>query len=407
MDVRITPKKLSGKVKAKPSKSQAHRIIFASALSFGQKTIIHNIEFSKDIEATASCVSKFGVECSYDKDTKTLTVDSNLSVAKDTVFDCFESGSTMRFLLGVSSALGIKATFVGHGKLPTRPFDDLANTMSDNGVKFSNTDKMPFSVKGRLKSGIYTLPGNVSSQFITSLLLALPILDGDSEIVLTTKLESKPYVDMTIDVLKKFSVNIEQTQKGYFIKGGQAYKSQGEYTVEGDYSNAGFWVCANALGSQIEIDGLCDGSLQGDKAVVDICESYKQSIDLSIDAVDIPDLVPVLAVTACGRTNITKFDNVSRLRIKECDRLDATTKLINALGGQACFDDNSLTVVGTGKLKGGEIDSFNDHRIAMAAAVGATICTEAVTIKDAGAVSKSYPDFFEDYNNSGGHADVI
>ncbi len=407
MDIKITPKKLCGTVKAKPSKSQAHRIIFASALSFGHTTTIRNIDFSKDIEATVSCVSKFGVECSYDKNSKTLTVDSNLNVAKDTVFDCNESGSTMRFLLAVAGALGVEATFVGHGKLPTRPFDDLARTMSENGVEFSNTDKMPFRTKGKLKSGRYTLPGNVSSQFVTSLLFALPLLNGDSEIVLTTKLESKPYVDMTVDVLKKFCVNIEQIESGYFVKGGQPYKSQGEYTVEGDFSNAGFWICANTLGSQVEIGGLNKNSLQGDKAVVEICESYKQKGDIVIDATDIPDLVPVLAVTACNRTYITKFENVARLRIKECDRLDATTKLITALGGKAYFDENSLTVVGKGKLRGGVVDSFNDHRIAMAAAVGATICTEAVTIKDAQAVTKSYPDFFQDYNKLGGQADVI
>ncbi len=407
MDVKITPKKLCGKVMAKPSKSQAHRIIFASALSFGQTTTIRNVEFSKDIEATVSCVSKFGVVCDYDKQTKTLNIDSKFNLGEDITFDCNESGSTMRFLLSVASALGIEATFVGHGKLPTRPFDDLANTMIQNGVEFSNTDKMPFRTKGKLKSGRYTLPGNVSSQFVTSLLFALPLLNGDSEIVLTTKLESKPYVDMTIDVLKQFSVDIEQTQNGYFVKGGQTYKSQGDYTVEGDYSNAGFWVCANTLGSQIEIDGLNENSLQGDKAVIEICKSYKQNNDLIIDATDIPDLVPVLAVTACNRTYITKFQNVARLRIKECDRLDATTKLITALGGQAYFDENNLTVVGKGTLQGGVVDSFNDHRIAMAAAIGAIICTEAVTIKDAQAVSKSYPQFFEDYNKLGGNADVI
>ena len=257
-----------------------------------------------------------------------------------------------------------------------------------------SADNLPIKVLGQLHPGVFRVPGNISSQFISGLLFALPLLDGDSEIVIEAKRESVGYIDMTLDTLRSFSINIEETPSGYKIKGPQKYIEPDSPRVQGDWSNAAFFLCAGALGGETDITGLISVRGNGLRGI-------------KIDISQCPDLFPTLAATACAALGDTIFTNAARLRIKESDRIEAVEKMINSLGGFAESTEDSLTVRGTGTLHGGEVDSFNDHRIVMAAAIAACICENPVIIHDVQAVNKSYPNFFEDYRKLGGKADVI
>lgn len=380
MDIKITPSHLEGTVCAPPSKSHAHRLMVALALSGHE--IPKSFCTSADTKATRNALSELH------------------NGGKP---DCGESGTTLRFLLPVAAALGANVTFTGHGRLPERPMAALTNTLRENGAKIS-ADNLPISVSGKLRPGTFTVPGFISSQFISGLLFALPLLDNDSEIIIEGKRESAGYIDMTLKTLSDFSIKIKKTDCGFKIKGNQKYIKPEYCPVEGDWSNAAFFICMNELGNDVIVTGLDKSSLQCDRAVLEILGSLgKGEIDIS----QCPDLFPVLAVTACGTVGDTKFVNAERLRIKESDRIAAVEEMINALGGNAESTESTLTVHGTGRLSGGEIDSANDHRIVMAATTAACICSEPVIIHGAQAVEKSYPDFFEDYKTLGGKADVI
>ena len=296
----------------------------------------------------------------------------------------------------------------------------LNNALRENGAVIS-ADNLPIKVSGQLHPGVFRVPGNISSQFISGLLFALPLLDGDSEIVIEGKRESVGYIDMTLDTLRSFSINIEETQSGYKIKGPQKYLEPDSPRVQGDWSNAAFFLCAGALGGETDITGLSPDSRQSDRAIVSILKDFGADVKcgdmisvrgnglrgIKIDISQCPDLFPTLAATACAALGDTIFTNAARLRIKESDRIEAVEKMINSLGGFAESTEDSLTVRGTGTLPGGEVDSFNDHRIVMATAIAACICENPVIIHDAQAVNKSYPNFFEDYRKLGGKADVI
>lgn len=397
MDIIITPGKLRGTLEAPPSKSHAHRLMTAVALA-GKKTS-ESLCTSEDTRATFRCLNK---------------------LHDGGILDCGESGTTLRFLLPVASALGINAEFIGHGRLPERPMSALNNALRENGAVIS-ADNLPIKVSGQLHPGVFRVPGNISSQFISGLLFALPLLDGDSEIVIEGKRESIGYIDMTLDTLRSFSINIEETQSGYKIKGPQKYIEPDSPRVQGDWSNAAFFLCAGALGGETEITGLSLDSRQSDRAIVNILKDFGADVKcddmisvrgnglrgIKIDISQCPDLFPTLAAAACAALGNTIFTNAARLRIKESDRIEAVEKMINSLGGSAESTEDSLTVRGTGTLPGGEVDSFNDHRIVMAAAIAACICENPVIIHDAQAVNKSYPNFFEDYRKLGGKADVI
>jgi 3-phosphoshikimate 1-carboxyvinyltransferase len=327
------------------------------------------------------------------------------------VLDCCESGSTLRFLIPVAAALGVEAQFNGRGKLPERPITPYLEEFPKHGVTFDYSGTMPFSTSGRLTGGKFYIDGGISSQFITGLLLALAILEEDSEIVLTSHLESKPYVDITLGTLHDFGCEVAQTENGYFIKGGQRYKPFSG-SVEGDYSQAAFFCAANALGSDLNIGGLNVNSFQGDKKIVEICKEmvYNENRGLKpfeIDCSDIPDLVPILTVLACFADGKSRIYNAARLRLKECDRLAAITECLNALGGRVTEYEDSLEIEGVKSLTGGVIDSHNDHRIPMAMAIASTRCTEPLTIIGAQCVSKSYPDFWEVFRSIGGAYDEI
>lgn len=391
MNVKIIPNKLCGSVDAVTSKSDAHRKLIAAALADRPTQIIMK-NFSEDINATLSCIEALGGKT--EKNTAGVMVHPIEKTQNHNVMNFGESGSTARFLIPVATALYEKNRFTGRGRLPMRPFDELVNVLEKNGVSVKGRG-LPEEINGRLKSGVFRIAGNVSSQYISGLLFAMPLLDDKSKIVLTSQLKSAAYVDMTLDALSAFGVDVGFDGSEYTVIP-QKYISPGTISAEGDWSNAAFWICAGKLCGDVTVKKLSENSRQGDKAIMNLLESDE------IDADQIPDLVPILAVLAAGRHGKTRIYNASRLRIKESDRLAAMTQCINSLGGIAEETEDGMIISGTGALKGGTADGFGDHRIVMSAAVASVLCNEPVEIIGAEAVNKSYPTFFEDFKKLGG-----
>ena len=405
MDIRIEPSQLRGTVDIPASKSCAHRALISAALAEGI-SVISGVSMSKDIEATIGAMTALGAEFSVDG--TTVTVSGISSRMDKAVIDCNESGSTLRFVIPIAAALGTNSRFIGRGRLPQRPIDIYTRELGKNGIKFL-TETMPYDITGTLKGGIFEIEGNVSSQFVTGLLFALPLLEGNSEIRLTSHLESRPYVDITIDILRRFGITVENSENGFRIVGGQKYKPY-DYRVEGDYSQAAFFYVANALGSEVNIANLVPDSVQGDRKILEILNEtcYNGSIGCyRADCSDIPDLVPILAVLGAFGSGESVIYNAQRLRIKESDRLVTTAAMLNELGGDVAVTEDGLIIRPTGRMHGGTIDSAGDHRIVMAAAIAATKTDGAVIIRGAEAAEKSYPDFFKDYIHLGGKANVI
>lgn len=411
-NITISPSTLKGEVKAPPSKSVAHRLLICAGLAKGT-SVISGIQMSKDIRATINALTALGAK--IHRENENIYVKGITNVDKNPIINCNESGSTLRFLIPVACALGANATFKGEGKLPERPITTYLSELSKNGIVFNYNNTMPFSVSNKLKAGTFLIDGGISSQFITGLLLALPLLDGDSEIIITSKLQSKPYVDITIDCLKKFGIEVIEKDNAYSIKGNQEFKAA-KTEVEGDYSQAAFFFVANAIGNHVKVLGLNEISAQGDKKIVEIIQNIGYNINsvkglkaFQIDASDIPDLVPILTVLATFCDGTSEITNVERLKIKESDRLEAISTCINKIGGSVTAYKDKLIINGveSKKLTGGTVDSFNDHRISMAMAIAATRCTEPLTIINASCVEKSYPNFFDDYLKLGGKTNVI
>lgn len=409
MDLEIQPRRLSGTVEIPASKSVAHRAIICAALAQGTSRIT-GVSFSKDIDATVGIMEAFGARFTRSGDT--LTVSGIGKPAETALADCCESGSTLRFLIPVAAALGITASFHGEGRLPQRPITPYLRELTQKGVAFDKTGTMPFTVSGQLQSGVFELEGDISSQFITGLLLALPLLEGDSEIRLLSPLQSKPYVDITLDCMAKYGVQAEASGTGYHIPGGQTYRAA-DCRVEGDFSQAAFFYVANALGSSVELANIPEKSVQGDRKIVEIIDEmcYNKKSDKNaafhVDATDIPDLVPILAVLGTFGDDVSVITGASRLRIKESDRLTAVSQLLNGLGGKVIVHPDGLEIHPIQSLKGGTVDSFGDHRIAMCAAIAATRSEGSVRILGAECVEKSYPAFFDDYRKLGGVANGI
>ncbi|MBQ6212579.1 3-phosphoshikimate 1-carboxyvinyltransferase [Ruminococcus flavefaciens] len=407
MDIRISPSRLCGQLSVPASKSCAHRSIICAALADGVSHL-SGVTMSKDIEATIGAMTALGAEFTVSGGDITVKGAGGRH-AHDCVIDCNESGSTLRFIIPIAAALGSRTEFRGRGRLPQRPIDIFIRELGKNGTVFDYHNTMPFTLSGGLKNGRFEIEGDVSSQFITGLLFALPLLDGDSEIVLTSHLESRPYVDITIDTLRRFGVSVEETENGFRVRGGQHYVSRDEH-IEGDYSQAAFFCVANALGSDVKLDNLLADSVQGDKKILEIISDmcYNGNIGhYSADCSDIPDLVPILAVLGAFGSGDSVIYNAKRLKIKESDRLQTTAALINSLGGNVDITDDGLVIHPTGNMHGGTVDSFGDHRIVMAAAIAATAIDGEVIIKGAEAAEKSYPAFFDDYRKLGGKANVI
>ena len=417
MNIVIEPSPLKGEITAIPSKSVAHRMLICAALADGPTTL-RIPKTSDDIDATADCLRALGAAITVNNED--YIVEPIAQIENIPLLDCGESGSTLRFLLPVAAAAADRCRFDGHGRLPERPLSDLTDAMKEHGVSFDG-EKLPFTIGGRLRGGIYRLPGNVSSQYITGLLLALPLCEEDSVIELTTALESASYIDITLSVLKTFGITVHCERNRYIIPGKQVFRSPGTLPVEGDWSNAAFFLTAAALNNDITMTGLNPNSAQGDRKIIALLEQLGavtqkdngrltlRSDELkgcTIDIQDTPDLLPVLSVAAAFAQGKTTFINAARLRLKESDRLASSAAMIENLGGRAEVGEDELTVYGTG-LIGGTVDSCNDHRIAMSAAVAATRCSKPVTILNAEAVKKSYPGFYNDYNKTGGKAHVL
>ena len=428
MDIRIYPGKLSGTVRVPPSKSVAHRALICASLAEG-KSEIRGISGSKDMEATIGCMTALGASVRRTAP-ETVEVEGIGSRAGDgitgagAVLDCIESGSTLRFLLPVAAALGAEASFEGRGKLPERPMTPLADEMKKKGVTFlpEGRDHLPFSIRGRLQPGIFEIPGNVSSQYISGLLFALPLLKEESEIRVRGKLESSGYVALTLKMIRDFGVRIEETDFGFRIPENQSYRAK-DIEVEGDYSQAAFWLTAAACGSDLTVTGLREDSSQGDREALGILKRFGAGVAeadgnvtvtktgslraADVNGRDIPDIIPVLSVAAACAEGTSVFSDVSRLRIKECDRLSAMADCLARLGVQTRETEDTLTVTG-GMLQGGcSVSGYNDHRIVMSMAVAALCCRQPVVIRGAEAVAKSYPDFFYEFTRLGGRADVI
>ncbi|MEY8419320.1 3-phosphoshikimate 1-carboxyvinyltransferase [Oscillospiraceae bacterium 44-5] len=388
MNLCITPGPLEGTVTPPPSKSQAHRAILAQLLAGGGT--VSNLETSQDIEATQRCAAA-------------------LNAAGDglPLLDCGESGSTLRFLIPIALALRGGGRFTGRGRLMDRPQKPYFDIFDEKGIFYEQKDGA-LTVKGELKPGEYRLPGNVSSQFVTGLLYALPLLEGESRIVLTSPLESRGYVDMTLDVLDRFGVRVEVLEDGFLVPGDQVFQAR-DFTIEADWSQAAFWLAAGLLGNPVLTVGLSDQSTQGDRVIDEHFASFAWGTGrtVEIDVSDCPDLLPPLAVMAAFHDGTTRLTNAARLRLKESDRLATITKMLTALGGQVEEGPDWLAIPGTRFLKGGTVDGANDHRIVMAAAIAATRCTGPVTILGAEAVNKSYPRFWEEYKRLGGEFDVL
>ncbi|MBQ2897653.1 MAG: 3-phosphoshikimate 1-carboxyvinyltransferase [Clostridia bacterium] len=397
MDVKIIPEKLSGSLDAVSSKSDAHRTIIASALC-DTSTDIYINNISEDISATLRCVKAFGGDYKINDGFITVYPFKKTSFA---TADCGESGTTARFILPVAACFCENFTLYGSGRLPKRPFTELVREMRNAGCEITS-EHLPITCKGTLDTKKeFFLEGNVSSQYISGLLFAIAAKGNEGKITLTSQLESEGYVDMTVKTLEKFGITVVKGQGFYKVCEGKL-KSPGKVFVEGDWSSAAFWYVAEFLGSNIKLSGLDKTSLQRDSKIA----SYLPLPD-EVDAKDIPDIVPILCVAAAGMNKTTKFINTKRLKIKESDRAKTTCELINDLGGCAVYDDNTITILGKGFLKGGEVNSYNDHRIAMSAAVASTICDSEVIIKDAYCVKKSYPSFYEHFKKLGGNiADV-
>ncbi|MBE6064461.1 3-phosphoshikimate 1-carboxyvinyltransferase [Clostridium cochlearium] len=420
--VKIFPKKLKGSINIPPSKSLAHRAIIAAGLAGGE-SIIDNIVYSKDILATIYGMKNFGVSINEieKNNNKLLNIKGvNKIQIQNNVIDCIESGSTLRFLIPIALLQNEReVTFIGSGKLPQRPLDEYYNIFNKKNIFYQNEKgNLPLRVKGKLKPGEFYLKGDISSQFITGLMFVLPLLCGDSKIIITSKLESKAYVDLTMDILNKFGVKIENNNyKEFYIKGNQSYVPR-NYNVEGDFSQGAFWLVAGAIGEEISCKNLNINSLQGDKEIINIIKYMGGIININndcikvissklkgitIDASEIPDLVPILAVAGTVSSGVTKIINAKRVRIKECDRLHAIACELNKIGGEVEELEDSLIIKGNKKLKGGIVDSWNDHRIAMAMAVASTVCEESLIINNSKAVEKSYPNFWEEFRNVGGN----
>ena len=408
MDLQIIPKKLSGAVTPPPSKSQAHRLLIAAALAEGESTL-HNLARSQDIEATLRCITALGGRWT-ETAPGTLTVTGiggrRLSGGDLPRLDCGESGSTLRFFIPIALAVAGGGVFTGHGRLMERPQGPYFQLFDKKGIFYEQKNGV-LIVRGTLTPGEYVLPGNVSSQFFTGLLFALPLLDGVSFIRSTTEVESKGYISITRDVLK--TAGVETACADYFreltVHGGTYHPFAA--AVEADWSQAGFWYAADFLDSQVEIRGLDPDSAQGDKVVSELYWKLARPGDAEIDVSGCPDLLPPLAVMAAVRSGTTRFTNAARLRMKESDRLSTITAALTALGAEVHEEPDRLIIVGKPSLPGGTVDSANDHRIAMMAAIAATGCTGPVTIRGAECVQKSYPDFWEVYRSLGGDIHVL
>lgn len=418
MDITIEPKPLEGTLRIPSSKSMTHRELIAAALAEGE-TKVTGVTWSQDIEATVRILSLFGAEIAKEETEEgiTVTIDGGLKKRKEILTaDAGESGSTLRFLIPLGLLSGNHVIYTGRGRLSERPLTPYYEIFDEKRISYQTKGGLPLEVEGNLPAGLYELPGNVSSQFFTGLLFALPLAAGDSLLRSTTALESESYVEMTLDTLARHGITIYKKASGlYEIPGGQHYKA-GTFAVEGDYSQAAFWLVSGLAGGKMTLTGLSDTSLQGDQGILQILESMGGSISKGeniiaetsathgtvMDAENVPDLVPAVAALAAVSEGRTEIIHGERVRLKECDRLHAMAAELNKLGADVTERPDGLMIEGKKSLRGGKVSSWNDHRIAMALAAITPKLEGPLTIEGAESVKKSYPGFWEDFKKAGG-----
>lgn len=391
MDITIFPRQLSGTIRAISSKSQAHRLLICAAFSNAETTLICT-DTNEDIEATADCLRSLGADICRKDGIYSVTPITDLPHSAD--LHCRESGSTLRFMLPIIGALGVAGTFHLKGRLSQRPLSPLWEEMERMGCQLSRPNESTVLCQGQLSPGTYNIAGNISSQFITGLLFAFALMDGASDLHISGKLESLPYISMTQAAMRLFGVNTEDFQ----VNGVGHFKTPGTVTVEGDWSNGAFFLSAKALGSSLTVTNLDIHSSQGDRTIADILANIDNCP--TVDAADIPDLVPILAVVGGAKKGIS-FTNIRRLRLKESDRVATVCAMLEKLGAHTEATENTLTV-SPAPYSGCTIDAAGDHRIAMAAAIAATVASGLITILGAQCVAKSYPAFWNDYKKLGG-----
>lgn len=420
MNAIITKGILRGSVDAVSSKSYAHRLLIAAALA-DAPTAISCRTVSEDILATVGVLNALGAR--IERTAEGFSAVPIAEPARSPILDCGESGTTERFILPVALALGADASIIGRGRLAARPLSPLYEELCAHGARLSPQGRFPLDALGRIAPGHYTIDAGVSSQFVGGLLFALSVMPARSYLELTGRIESKPYIGMTLDVLRLFGASIVPSADGraFSVVGEKRLRSPGRAAVEGDWSNAAFWLAAGALGGRVRVAGLSPASRQGDMAVLDLLKRFgaRTALDqtgascapgsllaMDIDASQIPDLVPVLAVVAAVTPGTTRISGASRLRLKESDRLSTVHAMLAALGGRVTETEDGLVIEGQESLKGGTVDGANDHRIVMAAAVASAKCTAPVVIRGAEAVRKSYPGFFGDFALLGGAVSI-
>ena len=436
MDARITPAPLAGTVEAIPSKSMAHRLLICAALCPGP-TRIRCAGTSRDIEATIACLEALGARVERNGEVLDVTPlagtgasDNVRTGTRRALLDCGESGSTLRFMLPVACALGCGASLTGRGRLAERPLSPLYEELVRAGAGLSPAGTFPLETSGRLRAGRFELPGNVSSQYVSGLLMAAPLLGGPSEIRVSEPVESRPYIDLTLMALARFGVDVVETREEvdgvphtcFVVSPSTPYRSPGEVTVEGDWSNAAFWLAAGALAGPVSVSGLDLASRQGDRAVMAALAKLGARIErgggtatatpgtptaAELDVSDFPDLVPPLAAVAALAPGRTRLTGCERLRLKESDRVETVRAGLAALGAHVGVEGDDIVLDGVSELAGGTVDTANDHRIAMMAAIAATRAAGPVTILGAQCVEKSYPTFFEDYRALGGIVETL
>lgn len=406
--IKLSCNELKGKVVIPPSKSLAHRALVLASLA-KHEVVVKNISYSNDILATISCLEGLGATIIKQEDS-VIVKPSQVKKVHD--INCGESGTTLRFMIPYALLQGETIAIDGENRLKIRPIDDYFPMLEQNQVKYQYNGSLPIVLTGHLQSGVYELNGNVSSQFISGLLLVLPFLKGDSKVIIKNKLESKPYVDMTVKIAKEFGINIYEEGNIYTIPGNQEVVAK-EYYVEGDYSQAAFFLVANALGADLELVGLKRSKMQGDEAILDILGEFGVKFNEHFEAVERklhpatvslaqnPDLAPILGVLASSITGTTKLVDLERLAFKESNRILSTKDMLEACGVKVLADDKSLTIIGPTDYQVGSIKTCNDHRIVMSSAVLSLVCPY-VLVDEIKPVNKSFPNFFAIYQNLGG-----
>ena len=429
MKITIKPSILNGTIEIPPSKSYSHRVVIAAALAEGgKKSKIDNLKFSVDITTTTDIMENWGAKINREESSLEIIGNGGKVVPKDKHVQCNESGSTIRFLIPIGITDENELIFDGKGKLVDRPLDSYYRIFDKQGIFYKNENgKLPLTVNGKLKAGNYEIDGNISSQFITGLLYALPLLDGDSTLIINKNLESKGYIDLTLEILELARIEIKNNDyKSFEIKGNQKYKPF-DYTVEGDYSQVAFWIVAGIISANKDNEIKClhvnKNSLQGDREIIEIVQRMGAKLEISddyvivnpsktkgtvIDISQCPDIGPILTVLGALSEGETRIINGERLRIKESDRITSIKTELNKLGANVSEEGDSLIIKGVDRFNGGvTVSAWNDHRIAMSLAIASTRCEKEIILEEAESVRKSYPHFWDDFVKMGGEIEVI